>query len=315
MKNTFPKHALLTGDIKTMKQFLFGLSLVFAFGFCSLVQADNTSEVILGTFRDTSVGQASQWMVKYLGGPNVNTGVKDIYGDYVFTPDENFNWAGQRSYFPNGLLNMEAGSGYLVAKAVDPYWIGYEWKEDYDWITYGMTPSGEVSPYNHNGYFSYATMINDTFSSNPSVTFNALKIAITADDHIHAIIINGIQMNVPGFPQEHDHFGWVTEYTNIMLTDIANWNVNGLNMIEFIVHNNNSNNYGDGTSDWANVPNATGFSAKIQAAYLSETDPGIGGGGGGVPEPATLLLWTLGGIGFASSSFARKRRLKKLATT
>ena len=32
-----------------------------------------------------------------------------------------------------------------------------------------------------------------------------------------------------------------------------------------------------------------------------------------VPEPASLLLWTLGGIGVAAASWGRKRRMKKLA--
>ena len=32
-----------------------------------------------------------------------------------------------------------------------------------------------------------------------------------------------------------------------------------------------------------------------------------------VPEPATLLLWTLGGIGAAGTTWARKRKIKKLA--
>ena len=32
-----------------------------------------------------------------------------------------------------------------------------------------------------------------------------------------------------------------------------------------------------------------------------------------VPEPATLLLWTLGGIGVAGTTWARKRKIKKLA--
>ena len=31
---------------------------------------------------------------------------------------------------------------------------------------------------------------------------------------------------------------------------------------------------------------------------------------GGVPEPATLLLWTLGGLGFAGTSWAKKRKKK-----
>jgi len=40
--------------------------------------------------------------------------------------------------------------------------------------------------------------------------------------------------------------------------------------------------------------------------YLAPAD--YGNGGGEVPEPATLLLWTLGGMGLAGSSWARKRR-------
>jgi hypothetical protein len=48
-------------------------------------------------------------------------------------------------------------------------------------------------------------------------------------------------------------------------------------------------------------------------------DDGNGGGGdggdgnSGVPEPATLLLWTLGGLGLTGTSWARNRRMKKLA--
>lgn len=38
-----------------------------------------------------------------------------------------------------------------------------------------------------------------------------------------------------------------------------------------------------------------------------------GNGGSDVPEPASILLWSLGGLGLAGS-WARKRRLKKLAT-
>ncbi|MCL2118168.1 MAG: PEP-CTERM sorting domain-containing protein [Planctomycetaceae bacterium] len=41
---------------------------------------------------------------------------------------------------------------------------------------------------------------------------------------------------------------------------------------------------------------------------------GGGGGGGQVPEPATLLLWSLGGMGLAGASW-RKRRMKKLAVS
>ena len=281
-----------------MKHLLLSLGLMTALSLSNVVQAEYIME--LGTFRDTSAAQASQWQVKYLGGENIS------YPDGSFYTREIYDWAGQRSY-TNGTLNF-AAQGYSTAMAIPPNSLGYEWNTALGWITSPHTPSTSFVPRNHNGYYSYATEVLDTFSGNTS--FNALKLAYTADDHIHAILVNGVQLAIQGLPQSMSHFGWLTGYTNVMLGDITNWNVNGINTIEFIIHNNNSNNLGNGSSTWENVPNATGFSGTIQAIYLSETDPGPSG----VPEPATLLLWTLGGMGLAGSSWVRKRQMKKLAT-
>ena len=278
-----------------MKKLLFGLCFVTALSLCNVVQAEYVIE--LGTFRNTSAAQAGQWQVKYLGGPNIS------YPDGSFYTNEFFDWAGQRSY-TNGTLNF-AAQGYSTAMTIPTGSLGYEWNANLDWITSPYTPSGSPVPKNHNGYYSYATVIQDTFSSN--AMFNALKLAYTSDDHIHAIFVNGVQLVIQGLPQSMSHFGWLTGYTNVMLSDITNWNVNGNNTVEFIVHNNNSNNLVGGGSNWANDPNATGFSGSIQAIYLSDNP-------GGVPEPATLLLWTLGGMGLAGTSWVRKRRMKKLAT-
>jgi hypothetical protein len=41
--------------------------------------------------------------------------------------------------------------------------------------------------------------------------------------------------------------------------------------------------------------------------------PDIGNGNNDVPEPASILLWALGGLGLACTSRARNRRMKKLA--
>ena len=48
------------------------------------------------------------------------------------------------------------------------------------------------------------------------------------------------------------------------------------------------------------------YLAKADIPY----DPSVGGD---VPEPAALLLWTLGGLGLVCSSRAHKRRMKRLA--
>lgn len=46
--------------------------------------------------------------------------------------------------------------------------------------------------------------------------------------------------------------------------------------------------------------------------YVTTADYGNGGGNGGdVPEPATLLLWTLGGLGAAGASWRKRRNQQK----
>lgn len=57
-----------------------------------------------------------------------------------------------------------------------------------------------------------------------------------------------------------------------------------------------------------NVTNANGTGQYQDFIYIARATPDDV-----VPEPAMLLLWTLGGMGLYGSSVARKRRLKKLA--
>ena len=58
---------------------------------------------------------------------------------------------------------------------------------------------------------------------------------------------------------------------------------------------------------------ASGFYGFDGATFLVlERWDGGGPGPGGVPEPATLFLWTLGGLSMAGASWRRKRTMKKL---
>ena len=58
-----------------------------------------------------------------------------------------------------------------------------------------------------------------------------------------------------------------------------------------------------------NVTTLSGAAAQdqIYIARASVVPPGV------VPEPATMLLWSIGGMGLVGSSWARQRRMKKLA--
>ena len=70
----------------------------------------------------------------------------------------------------------------------------------------------------------------------------------------------------------------------------------------------------DGIGDFAVfVMSIKGTNGKGYQDFLYLAPADYGSGGGGVPEPATLLLWTLGCMGLSSTSWVRKRRMTKLA--
>jgi hypothetical protein len=216
---------------------------------------------ILGTFRDTSAADAGQWMVKYLGGLNEQD---PDTGDFVF--NETFEWQKEQSY-ANGVLDT---TGYDQAQTVDGASI---WGSDISsWISQRQDGSGE------NGYYSYVTVINDTSFTgvDSAIAFNALSISFTADDHMHAVIINGVSYD--GFEaQDYDHTAWVMGYIDLVILpdDGIPWNVDGNNTIEFIVHN---------SGYFENVINPTGLSAMIQASYNTSV----------IPEPPVVLMFAAG---------------------
>ncbi|MCL1826089.1 MAG: PEPxxWA-CTERM sorting domain-containing protein [Betaproteobacteria bacterium] len=245
--------------------------------------ANPTGDEFVGILRDTV--NASNWQVKYLGGENTNCNSQF----QQCNSNETFNWAAQRTY-SNGILNT---SGYSTAQKVSN--LGTDWNSNVPWIS--INKEG----YWKNGYYSYVTTYAEDFSalgSYQSIEFSKLDINYVSDDHLHAIVINGVVYS--GFNAEHEEYpGWTQEYTHLTLTDIA-WNVDGSNTIEFIVHNNHSNSYGGDTyngrpSSYWNTDNATGFAATIQATYTAA-----------IPEPETYAMM-LAGLGMIGAVVRRRR--------
>jgi len=222
----------------------------------------------LGTFVDTT--SAEYWQVKYLGGSNTNS--QSI---------ENFDWQTARGN-SEPYKNVYEISTTLANQV--------HWNPEIPWIS----PSANTEDLN--GYYSYVASFTDTFSldTNQSVAFNGLGIDFASDDHLHAILINGEVYQ--GFASESfDYPGWTQKLTHIWLTDIEQWwNIGGENTIEFIVHNNNSGN------NYVNVPNPTGFSADIQAAYLVNTAT--------IPEPETYAMM-LAGLGIVGMIARRRKQM------
>lgn len=220
--------------------------------------------VVPGTLRDTSAADAGQWMVKYLGGPNE---VDPDTGDFVV--NETFAWEKERSYM-NGVLDT---TGYAQAYALDGALVGsLPWVSAIPWISVKQDAFGEA------GYFSYVATIDDTgFTSvGPMASFNGLSISFTADDHIHAVVINGVLYD--GFKaQGNDHPSWQIGYVDLSILpgDGIPWNVSGVNAVEIVVHN---------SGYYQNIQNVTGLSASVQASYNISA----------VPEPSVVLMFSTG---------------------
>jgi len=240
---------------------------------------------------------------KYLGGLNTGCQWNAQWQNYFCVSNENYNWQAQRTY-TNGVLNT---AGYSTAYRIsDSRAQQLHWNTNLPWIS---RTSGGVDD---NGYYSYVTTITEDFSSylanGDSITLDVLKISFASDDHMHAVVINGKEYG--GFKaQPANYLGWIQGYTTLTLTEALlkpygiEWNIDGLNTIEFIVHNNNSADYGylpgyGYFGSYNNVQNASGFSAKIQATYIRTP----------VPEPETYAM-LLAGLGLIGAMTRRRKSL------
>jgi hypothetical protein len=221
-------------------------------------------DIVSGVYRETSATDAGQWMVKYLGGLN-------NIDDPSNPINETFAWENERSYV-NGALDS---TGYAGVVAIDNAMAtGLGWVTTLPWIgvDYEHDPGLAEA-----GYYSYVTTINDTAitSADPTAEFKGLTVSFTGDDHMHAVVINGVIYD--GFQaQDHTYSAWMEGYTDLFILpgDGIPWNLNGSNTVEFIVHN----------SGWNfNQMNYSGLSASIQASYTSA-----------VPEPSVVLMFSAG---------------------
>ena len=284
--------------MKLTKHYFFVLTVFALVAGHSLAFADLTVGIHAGSLLTTSV--PGQWRTKYLGGPHDASG----------QPNTSFDWASQRSYYADGTLDTSNAAGYGPAFKINANFPNQtqSWDRNssvglVDWIS---AMNQGIGP---NGYYSFATTINDKLNqlgSNQTITLDHLKLTFASDENMRAIVINGVIYSVSEaqWPQSPDYTGWTAgNYTSLSLSGITNWNINGTNTIEFVVYNTGIQP--DGT--FTNNNNPIGLSANIQAFYIVSDNNNVIAHN---PEPATLLLWTLGGMGLAGSSWVRKRRMK-----
>ena len=248
--------------------FLLGVTLLFC---CTVAQADITKDGMLRTTND-----ADKWQVAYWGGAQTQNGVSD----------ENFDWKAAR----NGNEDKySTASAVSTQTANSKNWSSSDKLEGLNWI------SSDASTVGKNGYYSYLTTVTDIVGDD--WRYNGLAINYASDDHLHAIIVNGVILDFDA--EGANHSGWTANLVTLFFDDI-DWNMNGENTIEFIVHNNNSG------GSFKKDDNPTGFVSSVQAAYIlpdgSVSNIPV------TPEPATMLIFGLAGL--AGLPVARKYRKK-----
>ena len=148
-----------------------------------------------------------------------------------------------------------------------------------------------------NGFYAYKTSISTNTSA--AVTITGFTADILSDDHIDAIILNGVSLpldsiitTIPG-----DGKGWKVSFDFPDLKDGLNMLVLGDSFdLIFVVHNSNS----EGVPPYSAGDNPTGFAVKYDIA--TTTDSNV------TPEPATLAVI---GLGMFGAGFVARRRNRK----
>jgi len=108
------------------------------------------------------------------------------------------------------------------------------------------------------------------------------------------------------FPTDHYVYFDVTALLHNYLDALGNYGTEG----GFDIYSGNAYLVGFSGMDYGSSQFPYGFN---DAMFLVLTAPVIEWRDPGAPEPATVILWTLGGLSLACTSRVRNRRMKKLA--
>jgi hypothetical protein len=260
---------------------------------CTMSAVAQDTYNVSGTLRTTA--NANQWHTKYLGGQHTFY-FDNYYQTWFGTPNPNFNWASQRSYYADGTLNYSGYSRpFVVPSNVQSdarFWGRIPHLNLDSWIS---PSSNGIGP---NGFHSYVTTIDDSslfshLESGDIVTFDRLEINFLCDENMQAIFINGVRYTgLSAAPP--NHIGWgLSSAVSLNISNI-NWNIDGANTIEFVVYNTGLNIIGTYTA----YDNPTGLSASVRAFYTVTE----------IPEPETYAMM-LAGLGLIGVVARRRKSL------
>ena len=294
--------------LQTMKKFLLGLSFVFALGFCNVVQADKVAGTNLGA---QSIKDAFNAM---------NNGYGYFFTEAPPPREDDFNNA-----YGVTIVYRSGGDQTDLSAYKDNIWQTfccqpevrvnllasfYSGKLSYDSNTTSNTASGEHQSHNLTvgaAYLYSQYVLGNLNQFNDVAVGDAIRylMGYRSDngggigDPLLGLEINGWTNTENNkvlyyLSTINSESYWTTNYDpNSYYTEIGNYSVFVLNVL-----GQPGNLY---TQDFLYLANAAN-------PYTEDA-----GGGNGTPEPATLLLWTLGGLGLAGTSWTRKRRMMKSA--
>ena len=293
-----------------MKKLLFGLSLVIALSFCNVVQADKIADTNLGAQKIKDAFNA------------INNEKGYYFLEYAPIRNDNFNNAygvSELCYYNGGEVDLSAYSGNI--------WMTFCSQPDVP-SYYSAYGTGEY----YSGKLSYGS--NSTFNTanNPQKS-HSLSVGSA---YLYTQYIVGDLSQQFTDVEVGDALRYLMGYRGGGTGDpdlglkINGWtNTENNKVLYYLLSINSSKEYWTSTYDpnsyYTEIGNYSVFVLNVLAQpgnrytqdllYLANAADPYNEGTGGVPEPATVLLWTLGGMGLAGSSWARQRRGKKPAVS